>query len=86
AELKVATAYSIDGEQTTEIPFQMNRLQIEPVLQSFAGWKSDITGVKTFAGLPQKMKEYVTFINKYLGVEIAYISNGPGRDQLIEAR
>jgi len=84
-ELKVCTAYSIDGAQTAEIPFQMTRLQIEPVLQTFAGWKSDITGVKTFAGLPQKMKEYVQFINSYLGVGIAYISNGPGRDQLIEA-
>jgi adenylosuccinate synthase len=30
------------------------------------------------------MKEYVAFINSYLGVNINYISNGPGREQLIE--
>jgi adenylosuccinate synthase len=34
--------------------------------------------------LPLPMKEYVEFINNYLHVNIAYISNGPGRDQLIE--
>jgi adenylosuccinate synthase len=83
-ELKVCTAYSVNGETTNEIPFQMNRLQIEPVLKSFAGWKTNITALKKYDNLPEKMKEYVQFINNYLGVQIAYISNGPGRDQLIE--
>jgi adenylosuccinate synthase len=83
-ELKVCTAYNINGETVSEIPFQMSRLKIEPVLQSFEGWKKDITTLKKYDNLPDKMKEYVQFINKYLGVRIAYISNGPGRDQLIE--
>jgi adenylosuccinate synthase len=84
SELKVCTAYKIDGETTQEIPFQMNKVKIEPVLQSFEGWKTDTTGVKKYNNLPPKMQEYVKFINQYLGVKIAYISNGPGRDQLIE--
>jgi adenylosuccinate synthase len=83
-ELKVCTAYSVNGETTNEIPFQMNRMKIEPVLKSFAGWGTDITTLKKYHHLPEKMKEYVQFINNYLGVKIAYISNGPGRDQLIE--
>jgi adenylosuccinate synthase len=83
-ELKVCTAYSVNGEKTNEIPFQMNRLKIDPVLQTFEGWKTDITTLKKYDNLPDKMKEYVQFVNKYLGVKIAYISNGPGRDQLIE--
>jgi adenylosuccinate synthase len=83
-ELKVCTAYNINGETVSEIPFQMSRLKIEPILQSFEGWKKDITTLKKYDNLPDKMKEYVQFINKYLGVKIAYISNGPGRDQLIE--
>lgn len=83
-ELKICTAYKINGEITTEIPFQMNRLRIEPVLQSFKGWKTDITTLKNYDKLPQKMRDYVQFINEYLGVKTAYISNGPGKDQLIE--
>lgn len=83
-ELKVCTAYKVGGETTNEIPFQMSRLQIEPLLESFPGWKSDTTSLKKYGDLPGKMKEYVEFINKFLGVKIAYISNGPGRDQLIE--
>ena len=84
SELKVCTAYKIDGETVNEIPFQMNKLKIEPVLQSFGGWKTDITEIKKYDKLPEKMREYVQFINQYLGVKISYISNGPGRDQLIE--
>lgn len=84
AELKICTAYKVNGETTNEIPFQMNRVRIEPQLQSFEGWKKDTTALKKFDELPGKMREYVQFINKYLGVRIAYISNGPGRDQLIE--
>jgi adenylosuccinate synthase len=83
-ELNVCTAYQVNGETTEEVPFQMSRLKIAPVLQSFEGWKTDITGIKNYNDLPEKMRQYVGFINKYLGVKIAYISNGPGRDQLIE--
>ncbi|HET6254238.1 MAG TPA: adenylosuccinate synthase [Puia sp.] len=84
-ELKICTDYSVNGETTNEIPFQMNRVHIQPILRTLGGWATDITAVKKYDHLPEKMKEYVQFINNYLGVKIAYISNGPGRDQLIEA-
>jgi len=29
------------------------------------------------------MKQYVGFINKELGINIQYISNGPGREQIV---
>ncbi len=85
SELKVCTEYSVNGEMTSEIPFQMNRVQIQPVLKSLPGWGTEITAIKQYGQLPVNMREYVQFINNYLGVKIAYISNGPGRDQLIEA-
>jgi adenylosuccinate synthase len=84
-ELKVCTEYSVNGEMTSEIPFQMNRVHIQPVLKSLPGWGTEITAIKQYEQLPVNMREYVRFINNYLGVKIAYISNGPGRDQLIEA-
>ena len=45
-ELKVCTAYKIDGKNTDEIPFQMTRVKIDPVFKSFTGWKSDITALQ----------------------------------------
>jgi adenylosuccinate synthase len=83
-ELKVCTAYKTEGGISQEIPFQLTRLEIEPQLKSFPGWKKDTSTLTTFTALPEAMKKYVAFINDYLHVNISYISNGPGRDQLIE--
>jgi adenylosuccinate synthase len=83
-ELKACTAYKINGQISNEVPFQMNRQLIEPVLQSFSGWQKNTSSVSSYGDLPKPMKDYIGFINKFLGVPISYISNGPGRDQLIE--
>lgn len=82
-ELKVCGAYVINGHRSEEVPFQMNRVAIEPEWTSYKGWNKDITTIRDYNELPAEMKNYVANINQYLGVNIAYISNGPGRDQLI---
>jgi len=83
SELSVCTSYKVNGNETTEVPYQMTRVDVQPVLKTFKGWKSDITALKDADQLPAEMKNYVDFINGYLGVKVNYISNGPGRDQLI---
>jgi adenylosuccinate synthase len=83
--LQVCNSYKIDNEDTTEIPFQMSRMNIDPVYQRFAGWKTDITGVKNFEDLPANMKVYINYLNGFLNIPIKFISNGPGSDQLIVA-
>ena len=82
-ELQVCTSYSVNGTSTEEIPFQMAKLPIVPELQSFKGWETTITDMRKEEELPIEMKEYIRFINNYLKVQVAYISNGPGREQLI---
>lgn len=82
-ELKVCTSYSINGESTEQVPFQLSKVNIEPEYRSFPGWNINTSQEKSLTNLPVEMKEYVSYINRYLGVNIAYISNGPGRDQLI---
>ena len=82
--LKVCKAYKIDGQVTIEVPFQMTRVKIEPVLESFAGWQTNIPDIKHYPNLPEPMKKYIQFINHYLKVNVSYISNGPAREQLIE--
>jgi adenylosuccinate synthase len=84
AELQMCTKYRSGGKETEEIPFQMLQQSIEPVLSSYKGWKKDITTIKDFQSLPEEMKTYISFIDSYLKVKVSYISNGPGRDQLIE--
>jgi adenylosuccinate synthase len=82
-QLSVCTGYKINGKESSEIPFQMTRVNIEPVYRGFTGWNVSTSAAKSPAELPQPMKGYVDFINKELGVNIQYISNGPGREQII---
>jgi len=82
-QLSVCSSYKINSEETNEVPFQMTRVDIQPVLKTFKGWNRDISSLKSEKELPGEMKTYVDFINQYLGVKVRYISNGPGRDQLI---
>ena len=81
--LDVCTEYEIKGKKTHQVPFQMDRNIPVPVYKQFKGWHTDITRIKQPADLPAATLEYVDFINKYLGVKIHFISNGPGRDQII---
>jgi len=83
-ELEVCTAYTINGKECREIPFQMDRQQPEPLYKKFAGWNMSSSAANSYAGLPDSMKIYVNYINEYLGVRIHYISNGPEREQIIE--
>lgn len=82
-ELDVCTGYIINGQESREIPFRLDRMKIDPVYQTFPGWNKPTDSLRQFGDLPGKMKSYVEFINNYLGVNINYISNGPGRDQII---
>jgi len=84
-ELKVCNSYMVNGEEKNYVPFQMNKVNIEPVYKSFEGWKTDITAMTNYGELPQQMKNYIEYLNGFLKVPVKYISNGPGRDQIVIA-
>lgn len=83
--LEVCNSYKINGEETNQVPFQMQRTKIEPLYKEFDGWKTDITSIKNFNNLPPQMCAYIKYINETLGVPVNFISNGPGSDQIIVA-
>jgi adenylosuccinate synthase len=82
--LQVCTAYNLNGSASREVPFQMTRVKLEPILESFPGWNTDSTNITTGQPLPEAMTKYIQFINAYLGVPIKWVSNGPGREQIID--
>lgn len=81
--LQVCTAYKVDNEKVEEVPFQMERLSLEPVYKDFKGWNTDTTKIKDAANLPASMNEYIHFINEYIGAPVKYVSNGPDREQIV---
>ena len=41
-------------EETDQVPFQMQRVKVEPLYKKFDGWKTNITSIKSFNNLPGK--------------------------------
>ena len=64
----------------------MERTKPMPVYKAFKGWSTDTSAIKDYSEMPESTKTYVDFINEYLGVKIHYISNGPGRDQIVQVK
>ncbi|WP_291907868.1 adenylosuccinate synthase [Chitinophaga sp. CB10] len=83
-EVLACTAYEINGKQTKQLPFQLNGLAVTPVYEKFPGWTEKTATCKQFNELPNEMKSFVSSVEKYLGVPVKYVSNGPGRDQILE--
>ena len=81
--IKACTSYKVDGIETDQVPFDI-AAQIEPVYTEFPGWKQDLTGVRSESGLPKEFKQYIKFIEDYLGVPVSIISLGPDREATIE--
>ena len=82
--LKAATAYLVDGEETKEMPYDLCGKEIAPVWEEFSGWDAPVAECKSVDDLPQSFKDYVHFVEQYLGTKIGYVSNGTGRDQLLQ--
>lgn len=81
--IKVCTSYKVDGAETDQVPFDI-AAKIDPVYTEFPGWKKDLTGIRKESGLPQEFKNYIKFMESYLGVPISIISLGPDREATIE--
>jgi adenylosuccinate synthase len=83
-EIKICTAYEIDGEVVKRFPSQVDRLRkVKPIYESFPAWKQDISGVRKFEDLPKGAIDYVQRIADLVGVDVGVISIGPDRAQTI---
>jgi adenylosuccinate synthase len=83
-EVKIATAYEIDGERTDRFPSDAFRLErCRPVCETLPGWRKDISDVRRVADLPAAARRYVDRLSELLGLPVSFISVGPDREQTI---
>ena len=82
-EIKVCTAYEVDGKIINDFPTTAVLKKCKPVFTTLKGWHSNIRGIKNYDELPDEAKAYVEFIEKQLGHKIDMVSNGPEREAII---
>lgn len=81
-EIKVCTSYKIGGEETNNFPFDIKE-KVEPIYHTCKGWKSDLTKIISEDEFPSEFKDFIHFIEEYLGIPITIVSVGPDRQQTI---
>ncbi|KAG6034624.1 hypothetical protein E4U41_006470 [Claviceps citrina] len=83
--IKVAIAYkSPEGQELDYFPADLGYLdKCEVVYKEFEGWQKPTTHAKTYYDLPKQAREYVEFIENFVGVPIGWIGTGPSRDDMI---
>ena len=77
------THYKYNGEVIDYMPYDINAILPEPVYEAIPGWKEDLTQVKSPADLPEKLKAYIAYLEKHIGVPVKYLSVGPDRVQTL---
>ena len=84
-EIKLCTDYETgDGSLSRDFTSNIKELNnIKPVYKSFPGWMTTIKETDKFEELPLQFKEYISFIEDYLGMDIKYISTGASREEII---
>lgn len=83
-EIKMCTAYKLDGKILNEIPASLKVLaKVEPVYETFAGWKTDISKIRRYDDLPANAKKYLERMSEVTGIKIGIVSVGPNREQTI---
>ena len=80
--IKACVAYKVNGEETTEFPFEIND-QVEPIYVELPGWQTDLTHMLSEDEFPEEFNAYLSFLEDELGVPIKIVSVGPDRKQTI---
>jgi adenylosuccinate synthase len=86
-ELKVCTAYRLDGRPCEGFPASAEALdRIEPVLEKVPGWSAPVKGCRRFNELPRQARDYIQRVEEYCSVPVDVVSTGPNRSETIVRR
>lgn len=83
-EIKMCVNYKYDGKILDEMPASLKVLaNVEPVYETFPGWKCDTSGIRKYEDLPENARKYLQRMSEVTGIGLGYVSVGPNRDQTI---
>ncbi len=86
-ELKICTAYEIDGKVTENFPMTLEEtVRAKPVYETLPGWKEDVRGTTSIEQFPDNARRYIERIETLTETPAALLSVGPGREETIIVR
>jgi adenylosuccinate synthase len=66
------------------VPYHQSVLhKVTPVYETLSGWGTEIEAAGRLEELPVRARDYVKFIEDFVGVRVSIVGVGPARDQTI---
>ena len=84
-ELKICTAYEVDGHRIDYFPSQVETLdRCIPVYETLPGWDEPLTGARGWADLPANAQAYVRRLEVLLEAPVQLIGVGEAREEIVQ--
>lgn len=84
-ELKLCTAYEIEGERVTHFtPDACTLESVKPIYETMPGFAEDLSACRSLDELPEAARAYIARVEEAAGVPITMIGVGPDREQTIQ--
>ena len=86
-EIKICTGYKRGGQAYDYLPpGKTAQAEIEPVYESFPGWRESTRGARSWADLPAQAIKYIRRIEELIGAPVAMLSTSPEREDTVLVR
>ena len=82
--LKACTTYNYKGKEIDYLPYNIEKENVSVNYTEIKGWHEDLTEMSKASELPQTLKDYISFIEDFVGVPVTIVSVGPDRSQTIK--
>jgi len=83
-KVKIAIGYLDENGEEMGWPADLSRLEnCKVVYHEMEGWNKPTTEARNYYDLPPRAREYIEYIEKFVGVKCRYIGTGPSRDAII---
>ena len=83
-EIKICTHYMLDDKRIERLPAsQAAQARVQPVYESFPGWKESTSGARSWAHLPAQAIKYVRRVEELIEAPVALLSTSPERADTI---
>ena len=83
-EIKMCTSYKLNGKKLDYLPAGAeDQFKIEPIYETFPGWKENTKGVRNIENLPDKAKKYIYALEDFIEAKISSVSTSPEREDTI---
>jgi adenylosuccinate synthase len=81
--IKACTSYTYQGKDILHLPYNIEPENVSVNYTEFEGWDEDLTAITSPSQMPENLKDYIRFIEDFVGVKVSLVSVGPDRNQTI---